>query len=82
MSLPNWHLCTSRQPGFFSFASFFACLRSGFARDSGLGTTRNGAPVICPRVDVFDCGAFAAGDGAFGDTNCTNTSLSLTMPIS
>ena len=67
-----------------NFAFFFApCLpRSAFGRDSGLGTTFTGAADICPRVDVLADGEFDAGSGAFGDTNCTNTSLSLTMPIS
>ena len=33
-------------------------------------------------VDVVTDDGFDVGSGAFGDTNCTNTSPSFTMPIS
>src|SRR3569832_449371 len=68
--------------GFLSFAGLPPCLRSGLARDSGFGTTCNGADDTSPRVEVEAEGALVVGKGAFGETNCTNTSPSLTMPIS
>ncbi len=67
------------QPAFF--ASLLCPWRFSGTRDTGFGTTLTGVD-ISPRVEVFDDPAGVAGKGWFGETNCTNTSPSLTMPIS